>query len=126
MPVAKPRLERYPNVMRNMPVRLMNSGKSSVAQTAAAGEANNPMKKKESPAVEGMPMRKPPSLSPHLDEATAMIITHRPITPNVTDRRRAVESDCSNETQRAQASLDLNFHPRHPQSPCNQARSFPH
>ena len=93
-----------------MPERLMNNGKSSVVLTAAAGEANSPMKKKESPDVEGIPIRKPPSLKHHFDDATALVITNSTIAPNVTASRRTVKPDCSNETQHAQTGLNLNFH----------------
>ena len=71
---------------------LMNIGKSFVALTAVAEETSHPVKKKDSPAVVGIPRRKPPNLPPLFVVTKAMTITQVPITPKVNTRRTMVMS----------------------------------
>jgi hypothetical protein len=95
-PNANPLFAANPKHRSMIPARLMKTGNTFVALTAAEGETYNPVKKNESADVDGMPTRNPPSFPPFLSVAIMMMLTQTPIAKNVNARRNIRSSKGDN------------------------------
>ena len=91
-PNANPLRAAKPKQRSMIPARLMKTGKTFVAFEAAVGETYNPVKKKDSAEVDGIPTRKPPSFPPCFSVAITMMLTQPPIARNVSTRRNTRSS----------------------------------